>query len=49
MDGNSAHIEEGGVPFCAVFSFTEDDRLKSETAYFDRYSILSQLGVISPS
>ena len=37
------------VPFCAVFSFTENDRLKSETAYFDRYSILSQLGVISPS
>jgi steroid delta-isomerase-like uncharacterized protein len=38
-----------GVSFCAVFSFTDDDRLKSETAYYDRYSILSQLGVVPAS
>jgi steroid delta-isomerase-like uncharacterized protein len=32
--------------FCAVFTFTEDDRLKAEKVYYDRYSILVQLGVI---
>lgn len=35
------------VPFCAIFTFTEDDRLKSEIVYYDRLSLLSQLGVIN--
>ena len=35
------------VPLCAIFTFTAEDRLKTETAYFDRLTMLSQLGVIS--
>jgi predicted ester cyclase len=34
------------APFCAIFTFTDDGRLKSETVYNDRLSLLSQLGVI---
>ena len=37
------------TPFCAVFTFTEDDRLKAEKVYYDRYSILMQLDVIPSS
>jgi hypothetical protein len=36
------------IPFCAVFTFTEDDRVKAEKVYYDRYSILAQLAVIPP-
>jgi len=35
------------VPFCAVFLFTEDDRLKAEIVYYDRFSLLDQLGVLN--
>ena len=34
------------VPFCAIFTFTEDNRLKAEVVYYDRLSFLSQLGVL---
>lgn len=34
------------VPFCAVFTFEEDNRLKAEVVYYDRLSLLSQLGVL---
>ena len=33
------------IPICAVFTFTDDDRIKSEIAYYDRLTILEQLGV----
>jgi steroid delta-isomerase-like uncharacterized protein len=33
------------VPFCALFTFTDDDRLKSEIVYYDRLTLLTQLGV----
>jgi hypothetical protein len=32
------------VRFCAAFTFTEDDRIKSEIAYYDRLTTLEQLG-----
>ena len=35
------------APFCAIFTFTTDNRLKSEIVYYDRFSLLSQLGVIN--
>jgi predicted ester cyclase len=35
------------VPFCAIFTFTDDDRLKSEIVYNDRLSLLSQLGIVN--
>lgn len=35
------------VPFCAVFAFTEDEKIKSETVYYDRLTILEQLGVLA--
>ena len=37
------------IPFCVVFTFTADDKLKAELTYFDRLSILSQLGVMPVS
>jgi steroid delta-isomerase-like uncharacterized protein len=37
------------VPFCALFTFTEDGRIQSETAYYDRLTILEQLGVAQQS
>jgi len=37
------------VPFCAIFTFRDDNRLKSEIVYFDRLALLSQLGVINLS
>jgi len=33
------------IPFCAVFTFTDQDRLQSEIAYYDRLTLLEQLGV----
>jgi steroid delta-isomerase-like uncharacterized protein len=33
-------------PVCAVFSFDETDRIEAETVYFDRMTVLSQLGVM---
>ena len=35
------------VPFCAVFTFEEDNLLRSEVVYYDRLSLLSQLGVLA--
>ena len=35
------------IPFCVAFTFTADDRLKAEVAYYDRLSIMSQLGVMA--
>jgi len=32
-------------PACAVFTFDDGDRIRSEIAYFDRLTVLSQLGV----
>ena len=32
-------------PLCAVYTFTEDDRLASERIYYDRGTILRQLGI----
>ena len=43
--GIAATGRKVSVPFCAVFTFTEDDRIKSEIAYYDRLTILEQLGV----
>lgn len=37
------------IPFCAVFTFTADDRIHSEIAYYDRLTLLEQLGVIASS
>ncbi len=34
------------VPFCAIFTFTDDSLLKSEVVYYDRLSLLTQLGVV---
>lgn len=45
--GIAATGRKMSVPFCAVFTFTEDDRIKSEIAYYDRLTILEQLGVIA--
>ena len=33
------------VPFCAVFTFTHDDKVKAEIVYYDRLTLLTQLGV----
>ena len=35
------------VSICAVFTFTPDDRLKTEVVYYDRLTLLSQLGVMT--
>jgi predicted ester cyclase len=35
------------VPFCAVFTFTNQDLLKSEIVYYDRLTLLEQLGVVN--
>lgn len=32
-------------PVCVVFTFDETDRIRAETAYFDRLTVLTQLGV----
>ena len=45
--GIAATGRKVSVPFCAVFTFTEDDMIKSETAYYDRLTILEQLGVLA--
>ena len=37
------------IPFCAVFTFTADDRIKSEIVYYDRLTLLEQLGIIPSS
>ena len=34
------------LAFCAIFTFAGDGRLKAEIVYYDRLSLLSQLGVI---
>jgi steroid delta-isomerase-like uncharacterized protein len=33
-------------PACVVFTFDETDRLEAETVYFDRMTVLTQLGVM---
>jgi predicted ester cyclase len=35
------------APFCAIFTFTDGDRLKSEIVYNDRLALLLQLGVMT--
>ena len=32
-------------PVCAVFTFDDTDRIEAETVYFDRLTVLTQLGV----
>jgi steroid delta-isomerase-like uncharacterized protein len=36
------------VAFSAVFTFTNDNRLKKEIVYYDRMTLLRQLGVLAP-
>jgi steroid delta-isomerase-like uncharacterized protein len=45
--GMAATGKTVAVPFCAVFTFTRDDRIKVETAYYDRLMLLTQLGAIT--
>jgi steroid delta-isomerase-like uncharacterized protein len=33
------------VPLCGIYEFDEDDRLAGETIYYDRATVLQQLGV----
>ena len=33
-------------PVCAVFTFDETDRIEAEIVYFDRMTVLAQLGVM---
>jgi steroid delta-isomerase-like uncharacterized protein len=47
--GIAATGKKASIPFCAVFTFTADDRIHSETAYYDRLTLLEQLGVIGSS
>jgi steroid delta-isomerase-like uncharacterized protein len=35
------------VPICGVFTFDEEDRLAGEKVYYDRITVLRQLGVLS--
>jgi hypothetical protein len=35
-----------GIRSCAVFRFDANDRLASETIYYDRATVLRQLGVL---
>jgi len=44
--GIAATGKKVSIPFCAVFTFTVDDRIHSEIVYYDRYTLLEQLGVI---
>jgi len=34
-------------PLCAVFTFAEDDKIQAEIVYYDRLTVLAQLGVAS--
>jgi hypothetical protein len=34
-------------PLCAVYTFDEQDRLAGERIYYDRITVLRQLGVVS--
>lgn len=45
--GIPASGRKARVPFCVVFTFTPDDRLKAEIAYYDQLSLLTQLGAIT--
>ncbi len=38
-------VEEFEVPLCGVYTFDGDDRLAGERIYYDRGSVLRQLGV----
>jgi steroid delta-isomerase-like uncharacterized protein len=38
------HLE---LPLCAVFTFDENDRMLGERIYYDRATVLRQLGVLS--
>jgi len=35
----------GALPLCAIFTFDGDDRLAGEKVYYDRATVLHQLGV----
>ena|SRR5688572_22997565 len=45
--GIPATGKTASIPFCAVFTFTADDRIHSEIVYFDRLSLLEQLGIVN--
>ena len=32
-------------PVCVIFTFAEDDKIRAETVYYDRLTVLTQLGV----
>ena len=32
-------------PVCAIFTFAADDKIQAETVYYDRLTVLAQLGV----
>jgi steroid delta-isomerase-like uncharacterized protein len=34
-------------PLCVVFTFAEDDKILAETVYYDRLTVLTQLGVLT--
>lgn len=35
------------LPLCAIYTFNDDDSIQSERIYYDRLSLLTQLGAIS--
>jgi steroid delta-isomerase-like uncharacterized protein len=47
--GIPATGKKASIPFCAVFTFTGDNRIHSEIVYYDRYTLLEQLGAIASS
>lgn len=42
LPGTGRRVE---IPLCGVYTFTEDDRLAGEKIYYDRGTVLRQLGV----
>jgi steroid delta-isomerase-like uncharacterized protein len=34
------------LPICVIFTFDEEDKLRTETVYYDRVTLLGQLGVL---
>jgi len=42
LPGTGQRVE---VPLCGVYTFDEDDRLAGERIYYDRATVLTQLGV----
>lgn len=44
LPGTGRHFD---FPLCAVFTFDDDDRLAGERIYYDRVTVLRQIGVLS--